>query len=147
MSIYDRLIEAAEQGKSINIDLKNKTAKVGREVLIDSGEYSGELIGDLPKDPWELADDLFWNYYVSVPEYNRHPARDYFDAKESKRNREKLTVQELINGEPRHVAKARLEGFILCAVLAGLMKWNPLYGNWFWKSGKYESFVLLKEWF
>ena len=54
---------------------------------------------------------------------------------------------EIAAGEPRLIAQAKLEGFVLCAVLAGLLKWNPLYGNWFWQSQRYTKLVLLKEWF
>lgn len=143
MTIYDMLVTAVESGKYFKVDLKAKTLRIGKETVIDSGNYEGELIGDLPKDPWELAEDLFHNYYMSRPGKWSERKRTYFAAKDAG----EMSDLELACGEPRLLAQAKLEGFILCAVLAGLIKWNPLYGNWFWKSGRYPEFVLLKEWF
>ena len=142
MTIYDRLVAAAEEGKRVKVDLKSKSLKIGKEMVIDGGKYEGELIGDLPRNAWEMADELFCNYYHSRPGRMSDKKRSYFAAKSSS----EMNDVELACGEPRLVAQAKLEGFILCAVLAGYMNWNPRFGNWFWKSVRYPEFVLLKEW-
>lgn len=143
MSIYDALVTEVEQGKSFHIDLKKKTLKIGKKVMIDNGQYDGELIGDLPCNPWEMAERLFYNYYVSMPSQWAERKKSYFKAKEY----EDMNEFELAAGEPRLIAQAKLEGFILCTILAKLLTWNDLFGSWFWKSAKYPQFVLLKEWF
>ncbi len=143
MTIYDRLITEVECGKPFSINLKTKTLKIGKEVVIDEGNYSGELIGDLPKDPWELVEDLFRDFYFSRPGAWSEKKKSYFASK----NVKEMTDIELACGEPRLVAQAKLEGFVLCAVLSGVFEWNPRFGNWFWKSRKYPRLVLLKEWF
>lgn len=143
MTIYDKFVKGVASGRKFRIELKNKTMKLGKEVLIDEGKYVGELIGDLPKDPWEMLEDLFCRYYISVPCERSDRKPSYFATKEFK----DMTDFELAGGEPRLVAQAKLEGFVLCAVLAGLLKWNPLYGSWFWQSPRYPQLVMLKDWF
>lgn len=143
MTIYDRLVNDVKDGKKFYVDLESKTLKIGKAVVINSGDYKGDLIGDLPCDPWEMAEKLFFNFYHSKPSAWSDKKRSYFAAKSV----QEMDEFELAAGESRLVAQAKLEGFILCAVLAGYLKWNSLYGNWFWKSCKYPEFVLLKNWF
>ena len=143
MTIYDKLIKEVTSGKSFTVNLKTKTLKVGKEVMIDNGNYDGELIGDLPKDPWEMVEELFFRFYESKPSERSGHKNSYFAAKSA----HDMDEFEIAAGEPRLIAQAKLEGFVLCAVLAGLLKWNPLYGNWFWQSQRYTKLVLLKEWF
>lgn len=143
MTIYDTLVDAVENGSSFKVDLKSKSLKIGKKVVINGGKYEGELIGDLPCDPWEMADKLFIRYYISRPGAWAEKKKSYFKAKPY----EEMNEFELAGGEPRLVAQAKLEGFILCAVLAGLIKWDDRFGSWFRKSQKYPQFVLLKEMF
>ena len=57
-----------------------------------------------------------------------------------------MTDEELVNGEDRNVAKAKLEGFILCATLAGYLIWDERkMGKWFYQ-GKDKDLVILREW-
>lgn len=143
MTIYDKLVEEVTNGACYKIDLVNKSLRVGKEVLIDEGNFDGDLIGDLPCNPWEMAERLYNNFYNSRPGvWSKHDGK-YFKAKPG----DEMDFIELAKGEPRHIARAKLEGFILCAVLSGLLKWNPRFGTWFWQSPKHENFVLLKAWF
>ena len=143
MTIYDRLVEEAENGNYFSVNLKTKSLKIGKEMVISEGEYDGELIGDLPCDPWEMLEKLFMNYYMSRPGAWSERKKSHFAAKDVK----EMNDIELACGEPRLVAQAKLEGFVLCAVLSGLLEWNPKYGNWFWKSKRYPELILLKDWF
>ena len=143
MTIYDKLVEEVENGKSFYVDLKNKSLKVGKEWLINEGNYVGDLIGDLPCDSWEMLEKLFFEFYMSRPsEWSDHK-KSYFATKPVK----EMTEFELAAGRSRLVAQAKLEGFVLCAVLAGHLAWNNKFGNWFWASKKYPELVVLKEWF
>ena len=143
MTIYDRLVQSVENGEYFSVNLETKSLRIGKEMVIDEGNYSGELIGDLPCDYWEMLEKLFINYYLSRPGAWSERKKSYFAAK----NVKEMSDIELACGESRLVAQAKLEGFVLCAVLSGLLKWNPLYGNWFWKSARYPELVLLKNWF
>ena len=143
MTIYDRLIEAVEDGKYFKVDLSSKSLKIGKEMVINNGNYEGELIGDFPVDAWEMLETLFFNYYMSRPGERSDRKKSYFAAKSSK----EMSDIELACGEPRLIAQAKLEGFVLCAILSGMLTWNPKFGNWFWKSKRYPELVLLKNWF
>jgi len=143
MNIYNRLVESVSNGEYFYVNLKTKSIKIGKEMVIDEGNYCGELIGDLPKDPWEMLEELFINYYMSRPGARSERKKSYFAAKPIN----EMTDIELACGEPRLLAQAKLEGFVLCAVLSGLLKWNPRFGTWFWKSKRYPKLVLLKDWF
>lgn len=141
MTIYDELVNHVHDGGRFKIDLVNKTLRLGKKVVIDEGRYEGDLIGDLPRNPWEMLEVLFEEYYNSCPSARTDRGSRYFKAKLT----EDFSFEELL-GEPRYEAQAKLEGFILCAILTGLMTWNPLYG-WFWQSPKHKELVLLKDWF
>ena len=143
MTIYDRLVEHVHDGGRYKIDLVNKTLRLGKEMVINEGQYEGELIGDLPRDPWEVLEDLYESYYNSCPSARTDRGSRYFKAKPV----DEFDFLELLNGETRYEAQAKLEGFVLCAVLAGVLKWNPLYGTWFWRSPKHDDLRLLKIWF
>ena len=141
MTIYDKLVEHVEQGGRYKVDLVNKTLKIGKVVVINEGRYEGELIGDLPKDPWEVLEDLYDEFYNSRPSAWTDRDGRYFHARPA----EEFTFADLVEGTPRMLAKAKLEGYVLCAVLAGLLTW-PGEG-WFWRSPKHDDFRLLKSWF
>lgn len=143
MNIYDKLVESVENGEYFCVNFETKYLKIGKDIIINNGKYDGELIGDLPCDPWEMLEKLFINYYLSRPGAWSERKKSYFAAK----NVKEMNDIELACGEQRLIAQAKLEGFVLCAVLSGLLKWNPLYGTWFWKSKKYPELVLLKDWF
>lgn len=143
MTIYDKLVSEVTAGKTYKVDLVNKTMRVGKEVLINEREFEGDLIGDLPCDPWEMLERLYDNFYHSCPgAWSKRDGR-YFKAKPG----DEMSFIELAQGEPRHIARAKLEAYVLCAVLAGMLKWNQRFGSWFWKSKQHEDFVLLKKWF
>ena len=141
-TIYDELVSSAENGVYFSVDLKTKSLKIGKEMVINEGEYTGELIGDLPRDPWEMLEELFVNYNLSRPGRWSERKKSYFAAK----NIKEMSDIELACGEDRLVAQAKLEGFVLCAVLSNLLTWNRRSG-WFWKSPRHPELVLLKEWF
>lgn len=143
MTIYDELINAVRDGTKFYIDLKGKTMKIGRKVVIDNGIASDNLIGDLPCDPWEMLERLFVEYYNSRPGAWSEKKRSYFAAREAS----DMDELELAFGTPRLIAQAKLEGYVLCATLSGQLKWNDRFGSWFWVSKTHPELVLLKEWF
>lgn len=143
MTIYDRLVNHVTDGGQYKVDLVEKNLRLGKELVVNEGKFEGELIGDLSVNPWEMLERLYDNFYHSRPSAWADKNGKYFKAKPG----EDMDFVELAQGEPRHIAKAKLEGYVLCAVLAGLLRWNPLYGNWFWRSPQHEDLRLLKVWF
>ena len=50
-----------------------------------------------------------------------------------------------MTAERREVARAKLEGFILCVVLSGKFKWAKEMGSWFWVSKSDPDLVILRQ--
>ena len=92
----------------------------------------------------DIIEELYKNYKYSTPseKSERYKQRNYFKALSP----DEMTDEELVNGEDRNVAQAKLEGFILCASLAGYLTWDEKkMGKWFYQ-GKDKDLVILREW-
>lgn len=149
MTYYEMLIELAQNDYSkIYIDLKNKTLKVGKQLLIENGNItqSKVIVGDEVYECNELIsecldiDALYEQYKYSMPS-ERDGGKHYFKALTASL----LTDEQLIYGMPRLEARVRLESYILLASLAGLIKWEN-NNHWFWQSDKDKDFIILKQW-
>ncbi len=141
MNIYEMALNAAKEGKKVTVDLKEKTLKVGKVVLIEKGVAKKDslLIDlDIATSPWEDVEILYANYKRSMP--SAKEINSYFTAVSV----DELSLEEMVHGEKRGVARVRLEAYILCAALAGFLKWKN-EKHWFWK-GPDEDLVVLKEW-
>ena len=90
----------------------------------------------------KTIEDLYAAYRTSTPPERTERRRQSFTALSV----EELTDVELVCGENRDVAQAKLEGFILCAVLSGVLQWHDSYGSWFWRSDNHPDLVILKQW-
>ena len=53
----------------------------------------------------------------------------------------------MATGERREVARAKLEGFVLCMIVNELFVWNETeIGKWFWQSKNDPDLVILRSW-
>ena len=153
-SIYNDLLNAADQGKKFKVDLINKSLWINRRLVIKKGEIYHEedkskdlIIPDdlanhfgsgISKDPWELLEIISSEFEKSVP--GKNETKSYFKAKSV----DELTDADLAYNYDRNFAVAMLEGFILLAGLAGILKWqNPKH--WFWQSSSNKNFVVLRN--
>ena len=155
MTIYEELLDLVCSGKRFKIDFKKRNMRVGNKWLIKDGEWDleRELIKFEYNNPvdnfindWCLAKIslLYRNYKYSTPSEKSELRRqkNYFYALPS----EKMSDKELITGKDREYARAALEGFILCAILAGWLTWDEhKMGKWFYR-GKDEDLIILREW-
>ena len=93
----------------------------------------------------EVIENLYRNYKYSNPSKETESFRDksYFKALPE----EELTIAQRVTGDPRDIAKARLEAFILCASLAGYLVWDDeiMGGHWYYQ-GKDKDLVIMREW-
>lgn len=145
MTIYEELIQKVSEGSRFNINFETRTMKIGKKKVIDNGEYGGkELISIKINDPLDIIENLYSQYKFSIPsERSENKRRGYFKALSAN----ELTDEELICGERREVARARLEGFILCMILNGKLTWDEFtMGKWFWQSNNDPDLVILKKW-
>ena len=149
MTIYEELIKRVEEGESFYVNFKNRVLKIGKEFLIADGIYDSErtLYEDCGLDMSDIlqwAEMLYKRYKYSLPsERSDNKRRQYFKALPA----EKMTDKQMATGEHREVARAALEGFILCMAVDGLFVWDEeKFGKWFWQSDDDPDFVILRKW-
>lgn len=149
MTIYEELIKRVSEGESFYINFKNRALKIGKKFVIADGVYdnSRELIACPYQDPKSLLDvidNLYCNYKYSLPsERSDSKRRQYFKALSV----DELTDMQMATGERREVARARLEGFILCMILNGKFIWDEnKLGKWFYQSKIDPDLIILRDW-
>ncbi len=148
MTIYEELVQRVSDGESFYINFKNRAMKVGKKFIIADGVYDSErkLINCDCADMQEVLSEiekLYADYKYSLPsERSDNKRRKYFKALSI----EELPDDKLMNASRREVARAKLEGFILCAVLSGRFKWTEDLGKWFYQSKNDSDLVIIKNW-
>ncbi len=157
MSIYNEFLEYIKRRyDKFKVDLNKKSLKCGNSYFIKNGEY------DLNKDLitldchfgkqkkvieycLEVIENLYHNYKYSNPSKETESFRDksYFKALPE----EELTMEQRVSGEPRDIAKVKLEAFILCASLAGYLVWDDeiMGGHWYYQ-GEDKDLIIMREW-
>ena len=149
MTIYEELVKRVQEGESFYINFKNQSLKIGKKFLITDGIYDDErtLYTDCELDMHDIVqwiELLYKRYKYSLPsERSDNKRRQYFKALSA----DKLTDRQMATGERREVARAKLEGFILCMIVSGLFVWNEeKMGKWFWQSDIDPELVILRSW-
>lgn len=149
MTIYEELIQRVENGETFYIDFKNRALKVGKGFVIKNDVYdrSRELIPYPHKDLATILgtiEALYGNYKYSLPsERSDAKRRTYFKALSI----DELTDMQMLTGERREVAQARLESFILFMLLDGRFQWDEnTLGKWFYQSKTHPDLVILRSW-
>lgn len=151
MTIYEELIQRVSDGEPFHIDFVNRTMKIGKQKIIDNGQYDeNRMLIELEYDHKELEYcmkkiyDLYLGYKYALPsERNDNKRQKYFKALPVY----ELTDEELMCAQNREVAQCKLEGYILCMVLLGVFVWNEdRHGKWFWQSKEDPDLVILRSW-
>lgn len=145
MTIYAEFIEKVENGENFHIDFEQRNMKIGKKYLIKNGVWdtSRELEGIFYYEkPFGVIEVLYNAYKKSTPtERSDNQRRKYFKALSA----EEMTDEQLVYGLNRNVAQARLEAYILLAILNG-WKWQEEYGSWYWKSKNDPDLIILRSW-
>lgn len=146
MIIYDELIKRVQNGERFSINFEKRNLKVGKNWLIKNGETKeGDIICSLrPVVPVpEMIEHYYKEYKYSMPSERSDSNRKcYFKALSA----EELTDEQMVYSENREVARARLEGFILCMILKRELKWDDDWGSYFWQSERDRDLVILRSW-
>ena len=148
MTIYEELMQRISDGESFYINFKNRAMKVGKKFLIADGVYDTErkLIDcdcDNIHEILSKIENLYASYKYSLPsERSDCKYRKYFKALSI----EEIPDYKLMIAERREVARAKLEGFILCNILNGKFKWTEDMGSWFYQSKNDPDLVILRSW-
>lgn len=162
--IYARFMTVSPKGKyhyhgnadSLIFDLKNWSAYSGDYYIIKNGKVrkkelmlsNGECISlnGLPlvnstDDPYAKIEQLYANYYMSVPSAKESGRKRNFLCK----NVDKMTLEEIESGEPRAKARYALEAFILLAAMSGIIPWYDLL-KFYWYSNNCKGLIVYRDW-
>lgn len=149
MCIYFEALERVQNGESFYIDFEKRIMKVGKDKIIDNGEWdtSKVLHAHNIYDKYVLLHmirELYRNYKYSLPSLRSDSKRKkYFKALSV----EELTDEEMIFSLPREVAQFALEAFILCTILSGDFVWEEeFHGKWFYQRPSDPDLVILRSW-
>lgn len=144
-TIYHELLTRVEQGEPFVIDFKKRNLKISHKYIIKDGEYGDRnLIIDGTEDVLKTIEYLYTHYKFSLPsERSDKKRKKYFYAYSI----EEIPDEKLFTCfETRELARAKLEGYILCSILNNRLQWKSSMGNWFWQSKIDKDLILLKEW-
>lgn len=145
INIYQKAIQAVEDGASFKIDFQSRSLKLNGKYVIKEGKYEDELGVPCCNEKEFLAnvEELYRTYKHSVPsERSESKSRQYFLAFPER----SLSDDAILYGERRDKAQIELELYILCQILGGF-KWNPeKMGRWFWQSKVDKDLVILRHW-
>lgn len=145
INIYQKAIQAVEDGASFKIDFQSRSLKLNGKYVIKEGKYEDELGVPCCNEKEFLAnvEELYRTYKHSVPsERSESKSRQYFLAFPER----SLSDDAMLYGERRDKAQIELELYILCQILGGF-KWNPeKMGRWFWQSKVDKDLVILRHW-
>lgn len=144
--IRAELMRRVEDGERFTIDFEKRSLKIGKEVIIDDGELM---------DGYELSFDSKSNFinplcvlereYIAYRDSRpaEHEYGKYFKCKRA----EELTDEELILGDNREMARAKLEWYVLALILIGFKfeDFDTDEKHWYWKSD--SGLVLMRRWF
>lgn len=144
-NIYQKAIQAVEDGAKFKVDFRSLSLKLNGKYIIQDGKYEGDL-GILVCNEDKLlshVEELYYRYKHSVPsERSESKSRLYFKALPEK----DLSDDAMLYGERRDKAQIELELYLLCQIL-NRFKWNPeAMGKWFWQSKADKDLVILREW-
>ena len=149
MTIYEELVKRVEEGESFYINFKNRSMKIGKKFIVADGFYDDSRVlyttSELEmSDILSYIEMLYKNYKYSLPsERSDNKRRQYFKALSA----DKLTDKQMATGEHREVARAKLEGFILCMIVDGFFVWDEYeMGKWFYQSKIDPDLVILRSW-
>lgn len=139
--LIERVTQAASEGHNVRVDLKKRTIRVDRKTI---------LTADLPFQPTPMPreaclselEGLYGIYKHSVPSERTNARRTPFKALPEGM----LSDHDLLYGQPRAEALARLETTLLLRILDGSLTWDESMGSWFWQSPQNHDFVILRDW-
>ena len=149
MTIYEELIKRVSDGETFYVNFKNQSLKIGKKFIVADGFYDDDrtlyTTSEIEmSDVLAYIETLYENYKYSLPsERSDNKRRQYFKALPM----DKLTDKQMITAERREVARAKLEGFILCMIVDGFFVWDEdELGKWFYQSSRDPDLVILRSW-
>lgn len=141
---WKRVQADIELGRKVKTRLNKRILVSDGLVLVNNG--STKLTGALDAPVIESMERLYHRFKHSIPSERSARSRSCnFVALPL----EDLADDDLMYGDRRDDALARLEAFIVLAFASGQLVWTDEMekkGTWFWKSENDPDFVLLRQW-
>lgn len=141
--IYEDFVQKVEKNRQrFKVNIKTGLLKIGKKTLIKNGKYiEGVVAMDVPDDVLGEIERLYYNYIKSIPSMSDKRKLTFYAP-----TADEMELEDMIFGDEREIARAKLEGYIVCLIASGF-KWKDEMGSWFWKSSNFPKLVLLKKWF
>ena len=141
MMTISQIISSVEQGTPFQVNLMKRTVRLGKQVLCAEDLDLSDFEED---DPLLNIEINYVHYKYSIPsERSDSKQRHYFNALPEKA----LSADDLLYGEDRESAQARLELHLLACILSGALVWDEkTMGTWFWQSKSDPDLVILRQW-
>lgn len=133
------------EGKGFSVDLINKNLIVAKKKIVTERKYDGYSgFPDMTEDEClDAIRELYREYKHSIPsERTQSKRRNYFYALQEK----DLESDDMFYGEYREIAQARLEIFLLFAVIEKRFHWKEELWGWFYQDKEEGNLILLKQW-
>ena len=140
MSVYNNFIKEVESSKYSTINLAKGFAKAGKKIFIEDFKCKTDEELGIKNPNIDECLKLFDSYKHSKFGINSQSNAIYkaLDLNE-------LSDYDMINGEDRLIAQAKLEFYILAMIISNWKYPNP--DKYFIKFDGYDGFYLLKEMF
>lgn len=132
------------EGATFSVNLEERNLVLNGKFIIKNGECSITL--GISEDTlfFPTLHNLYRDYKYSVPtERSKHSRKCYFKALTER----EMPDEAMLYGYRREEARARLEIFVLCCIINGMLKWDEeTMGKWFWQSEIDKDLIILRKW-
>lgn len=137
MTTYDQLVIGVRNGGVFHVDFERESVRLNGKEIMNHLPDDWPIVLDDGENVLEEVERLYAEYRNSMP--CKTERGKYFKA----RSAEEMTAEEMIRGEDREVARAKLEGYICCVKAIGMF---PDFPGWFWQSKNDPTLIILKKW-
>ena len=144
----NEILDKVSAGSKFYVNFENRSVRVDGKLVVENGDFGEntyENVGDFSLEgTLRTIEELYAEYRRSVPsERSESHRKTYFIALKEKY----LDNDDMMYGEQREIARARLETYVLEAISRGWLYWDEeKMGSYFWQSKKYKSLIILRDW-
>ena len=144
----NEILDKVSAGSKFYVNFENRSVRVDGKLVVENGDFGEntyEDVGDFSLEgTLRTIEELYAEYRRSVPsERSESHRKTYFIALKEKY----LDNDDMMYGEQREIARARLETYVLEAISRGWLYWDEeKMGSYFWQSKKHKTLIILREW-
>lgn len=144
----NEILDKVSDGYKFYVNFENRSVRVDGKLVVENGDFGENTYEDFGDFSLEgtlrTIEELYAEYRRSVPsERSESHRKTYFIALKEKY----LDNDDMMYGEQREIARARLETYVLEAISRGWLYWDEeKMGSYFWQSKKHKSLIILRDW-